>query len=210
MHHYPNLRRFWYWASFLTPSGLVAVRDHDVPPPRTPGLEIRTDGLWAEFVCETPLEHWSGGLEAFGIRYDDPADAWGDEWGDRLAVGLDFEWELTGPPEEGVAGPGPPGQPEGGFVQPGAMWGEVLVGPSLRLPFSGPGLRARRWGVADWWAPPEAGDRTPAPPLDGQGRPVGEAVPLLVTGPDGRRARLVRTPPRGEPASGWSEWLFCP
>ena len=53
---------------------LVAVRDHEVPLPRT-GLEVRADGLWGELVCETPLEHWSIGLEAFGLGYDDPADA---------------------------------------------------------------------------------------------------------------------------------------
>ena len=69
----------WWWTALLTPR-LVAVRDHEVPLPRT-GLEVRADGLWGELVCETPLEHWSIGLEAFGIAYDDPADAWGDEWG---------------------------------------------------------------------------------------------------------------------------------
>ena len=37
------------------------------------GLEVRADGLWGELMCETPLEHWSYGLEAFGVALDDPA-----------------------------------------------------------------------------------------------------------------------------------------
>ena len=92
----PNQGVAWWWTGLLTPR-LVAVRDHEVPLPRA-GLEVRADGLWGELVCETPLEHWSIGLEAFGIAYDDPADAWGDEWGERLPVGLDLEWEATAPP----------------------------------------------------------------------------------------------------------------
>jgi hypothetical protein len=219
LHRYPNLGVAWYWASFVTPSGLVAVRDHEVPPPKA-GLEIRTDGLWAELVCETPLEHWSGGLEAFGIRYDDPADAWGDEWGHRLAVGLDFEWELTGPPVEAPV-PGPPGEPEGAFLQPGTMWGEILVGPSVRLPFEGTAVKSRRWGVADWWsavgdpvrswsavaAADVAFDEHGLPLVGG---PVLAVAPLLITGPEGRRARLARAVCRTADGFGWGEWLRSP
>ncbi|HLF40793.1 MAG TPA: hypothetical protein VI854_04875 [Acidimicrobiia bacterium] len=73
---YPNLGVAWWWSHLVTPGGLVAVRDHEVPIPRS-GLEIRTDGLWADLICETPMEHWSVGLEAFGVRFDDPAEAWG-------------------------------------------------------------------------------------------------------------------------------------
>jgi hypothetical protein len=87
----------WYWAYLVDVPGIpgiVAVRDHDVVPPRQ-GLEIRADGLWAELWCETPGEHWTFGLEAFGIRFDDPDDARrsGGEIGERIAVGLDLEWE---------------------------------------------------------------------------------------------------------------------
>ena len=89
----PNQGVAWWWTYLLTPR-LVAVRDHEVSLPRT-GLEVRADGLWGDLICETPLEHWSIGLEAFGIAYDDPADAWGNEWGERLPVGLDLEWEAT-------------------------------------------------------------------------------------------------------------------
>jgi hypothetical protein len=88
----------WFWAYLVDVpgvDGIVAVRDHEVPPPRQ-GLEIRAEGLWAEFWCETPGEHWTFGLEAFGIRLDDAGDGLreGGEIGERIAVGLDLEWEV--------------------------------------------------------------------------------------------------------------------
>jgi len=87
----------WFWTYLVgvpDVEGIVAVRDHEVPPPRR-GLEIRAEGLWAELWCETPREHWTIGLEAFGIRLDAPEDALrpGGEIGERVPVGLDIEWE---------------------------------------------------------------------------------------------------------------------
>jgi len=74
--------------------GVVAVHDDDVPAPRVAGLlEIRAEGLWAEFLCETPGEHWSFGLEAFGLRFDTAEEAATADVGDRIAVGYDLEWE---------------------------------------------------------------------------------------------------------------------
>jgi hypothetical protein len=81
--------------------GLVMVRDTEVPRARGTALEFRADGLWVDFVCETPDEHWSFGLEAFGLRVDDPAE----EIGERIPVGFDLEGET-----------------------PDSVHGEVLVG----------------------------------------------------------------------------------
>ena len=53
-----------------TLAGPVVVRDHEVPLPRQ-GLEVRAEGLWCELWCETPLEHWTYGLEAFAVQLDD-------------------------------------------------------------------------------------------------------------------------------------------
>ncbi len=88
----------WYWTYLVDVpgvDGIVAVRDHEVPLPRQ-ALEVRAEGLWAELWCETPAEHWTFGLEAFGITLDDAEDALrpGGEIGDRVAVGLDLEWEV--------------------------------------------------------------------------------------------------------------------
>jgi hypothetical protein len=98
---------FWTYLTGLSGhEGIVAVRDDEVPPPRQ-GLELRGDGIWAELTCETPGEHWTFGLEAFGIRIDNLTD----EMGDRIPVGLDLEWE--------VSSAGPPA---------GTVHGDILVG----------------------------------------------------------------------------------
>src|SRR6266516_2005820 len=74
---YPGLGVCWYWA-YLCGEGrpLVAVRDHAVGLPMAPSLEVRADGLWSSLTCETPLEHWTIGLEAFAVAMDDPADGY--------------------------------------------------------------------------------------------------------------------------------------
>jgi hypothetical protein len=115
----------WYWTYLVgvpDVDGVLVVRDHEVLLPRQ-GLEIRADGLWAELVCETPREHWTFGLESFGVRLDAPGDALraGGEIGERIAVGLDIEWEV------GVGGP-----------PAGTVHGDVLVGRA-RHEISGPG-----------------------------------------------------------------------
>jgi hypothetical protein len=113
LHETPPLA--WYWTYLVgvpDVDGVLVVRDHEVPLPRQ-GLEVRTDGLWAELTCETPREHWTFGLESFGVRLDSPEDArrGSAEIGERLPVGLDIEWEV------GAAGP-----PDG------IVHGDVLVG----------------------------------------------------------------------------------
>ena len=74
--------------------GVVVVRDPEVAPPRRDDVVVvRAEGLWAELLCETPDEHWSFGLEAFGVRFDDEAEAATSDRGERVAVGFDLEWE---------------------------------------------------------------------------------------------------------------------
>jgi hypothetical protein len=149
-----------YWATIVAPEiGLVLVRDDEVVAPRVrPGrrvdLEARADGLWAELVCETPMEHWGLRLEAFGIRLDDPLDARHGEWGERLPVGLDLEWETVGravSPEMAVR---VAGGPSWRYAHLGVVHGELLVGRE-RLGVDGPAAREHSWGasllVRDAW-----------------------------------------------------------
>lgn len=145
---YPNLDTLWYWAYLVRPGAshpLVAVIDHDVPIP-SPGasVELRTEGLWADHIVETPLDHVTVGLEAFGVALDEPETAYGDLRGERIALGFDLEWEtdrrLT-------------------FAYPlttryevsCTVHGEVLVGDE-RLEIAAVGQRDHSWGVRDWWA----------------------------------------------------------
>jgi hypothetical protein len=121
----PEEQIAWYWTYLVgvpDVDGVLVVRDHEVLLPRQ-ALEIRAEGLWAELVCEKPREHWTFGLESFGVRLDEPGAALraGGEIGERIAVGLDIEWE--------VGDVGPPA---------GTVHGDVLVGRA-RHAISGPG-----------------------------------------------------------------------
>jgi len=121
--------------------GRLIVADEEVPLPRlAAGLDIRADGLWASLYCETPFEHWSLGLEAFGLRVDDDVDAagsWDRLVGERLAVGFDLEWELRGDPRPLADG--------AGYAQPGVLFGEVLT-VAERVEVECAAVRDHWWG----------------------------------------------------------------
>ena len=146
--------RFWYWASLVGAGRpLVAVADHGVPPPRRPwSLELRSDGLWADHNCETAGEHWSIGLEAFGVRLDDPSECYGEPRGDRVGIAFDLEWETDGHAVTGSAGPGE----QAGTTRyeiPCRVHGEVLVEDEV-IEIDGWGQRDHLWGPQDWWGRP--------------------------------------------------------
>jgi hypothetical protein len=152
----PALGLAWWWTHVILPDrpGPIVVRDHDVPLPRV-GLEVRAEGLWGELVCETPLEHWTYGLEAFGVALDDPLDSLRGEIGERMPVGLDLEWEVD-------PAIGDPRERDGDGVQAyeqfGTVHGDVLVGRS-RITIDAVGRRSHAWGVppcnrrvTEYWA----------------------------------------------------------
>lgn len=137
--------RAGFVADFSLASGRVVVADEAVPVPRREaGLDVRADGLWASLLCETPFEHWSLGLEAFGLRLDEPvgaemtAGSWDDLVGERIPVGFDLEWELRGPPEPLADG--------AGYAQAGVVFGELLVGRD-RIPVQAAAVRDHWWGT---------------------------------------------------------------
>jgi len=146
---YPNLGVAWWWTYIVTPQHLLVVRDHEVPLPKGDPLDVRADSLWGSLVCETPMEHWTIGLESFGVRLDEPGDAYRDERGERVAVGLDLEWEALGPPFDYPHGGGR--AYAGHYQHAGRVHGEILLGRE-RIPFEGTGERDHSWGVRDWWA----------------------------------------------------------
>lgn len=154
----PAAGQAWFWAGVVGGGPpLVTVRDHEVPPPAGRGLEMRASGLWTEFVCETPLEHWSVGLEAFGVALDDPLEAWRAERGDPWALGLDVEWEGVAGCRSSSGG--------GGYEQACAVHGDVLVGAE-RFRLDGGGVRTHHWGdrqwnESTWWASGRLDDGTP-------------------------------------------------
>jgi hypothetical protein len=144
--HPPPRPAAWYWAALVgVGRPYLLVRDLEVEAPRRGGSrEVRADGLWADVNCETAFEHWSVGLEAFGVAMDDPDEALGAERGERIGLGLDLEWEAVA---------GPVGN-EGDYDQPCDVHGEILVGAGSvveTIAFEGHGWRRHAWG-----APPGA------------------------------------------------------
>ncbi|HSO94544.1 MAG TPA: hypothetical protein VLV81_00740 [Acidimicrobiia bacterium] len=205
-----NGERSSYWAALVSPSwGTVVVHYHGLAAPRHPRLlAVRGDGLWAELVEETAAEHWSAGLEAFGLRLDDPLDAEGDGRGERLPVGFDLEWEV--------------GRGTGGVVH-----GDLLVARD-RVEFEGVGRFAREVIVPDpgsesrrvsWRRGPDDGDSASGEAVgvvdDARGLPVAVHVggrafsvsAVVVQPPVGPPAagRLVRALVVGEAGCGWLE-----
>lgn len=139
---YPHLGVAWYWACLVGEGRpLVIVVDHEVPIPKV-GLDVRHEGLWAEHNVETPLDHWSLGLESFAVSLDDPAGAYGDMRGDRVPFGFDLEWETDG----GLY----PYDVTPRYEVPCRVSGEALVGDE-RIEVDGVGQRDHSWGVRDWW-----------------------------------------------------------
>jgi hypothetical protein len=195
----PNVKVAWYWAYVVTPdhAGPVVVRDNDVALPRNTPLEVRADGLWGECTCEVPFEHWTYGLEAFGVRLDEPADAFRGEIGERLAVGFDLEWEVAGPPGET--------EPQR-YEQPGTVHGEVLLARD-RIQFEGHGVRAHGWGPTTPWS----ADHKRAPFDWRESFEVLRFAPVPLGGDAGEPLALVRALCRyasddGSPTTGWAEW----
>ncbi len=141
--HYPHLGVVWYWACLVGPGRpLVTVIDHEVRPPAR-GLEIRTEGLWASYTVETPLDHVSVGVEAFAISTPDPADVYGGLRGDRVPFGLDLEWETHG---EVYAYPGVTR-----YEVPCRVHGEIMLADET-IHVDGLGQRDHSWGERDWWS----------------------------------------------------------
>lgn len=161
----PAEGRAWYWAGVVEDGRpVVVLLETEAPlPRRAHDLELRTSGLWADHVCETPLVHWSVGLEAFAVGLDDPTEAWGAFRGDRVPLGFDLEWEHDAGGR--VAG-------AGHDVFWSLVTGEVLVGQDS-YDLTGHGWRGHRWGADAPWRAPLA---TLAGSIDGE--PV-----LLVGGP---------------------------
>ncbi len=138
----PNQRRLWCWVYVLRDDGTVVVRDHDVPLLTKHPLLARAEGLWCELVCELPLFHWSIGVEAFGVRLDDPCDGVRGEIGERLPVGLELEWEAPAPRAYDLAN-------RTGYYQTGRVHGDVLLGEEV-IAFDGDGVWSHAWGERNW------------------------------------------------------------
>lgn len=141
---YPNLGVTWYHAYLVGPDRqTVAVMDYETPLPKAPGLELRTHGLWADHIVETPLEHFTVANEAHGLGVDDPATLYdASPRGDQVPIAFDLEWETVGTPYHYVA--------TTRYEIPCTVHGTIDVGRE-RIELDGHGQRDHSWGVRDWW-----------------------------------------------------------
>lgn len=145
--------RTWYWAGLVRPGEaepLALVLDPGVPFAPDGRLEIRSEGVWADHVCESPFVHWSFGLEAYAVGLDDPAEALGRMFGSRLPLGFDLEWETIAGEAPVPSGDTTP--PTGGYAHSGRGHGEILIG-SEELILEGWGHRRHHWGLAPLLSP---------------------------------------------------------
>ena len=141
---YPNLGAAWYHALLVRPGQpTISVADLEVPLPKGESLEIRANGLWADHICETALEHWSVANEAHGVAVEDPSDLYADApRGEIVPIAFDLEWETTGAPYHYMY--------TTRYEVPCSVHGEILVGDE-RIALDGWGQRDHSWAPRDWW-----------------------------------------------------------
>jgi len=124
-------------AAFLRFSELpIVLVEMEVPLPAK-RWEIRSSGLWADHVCESALEHWSYGLEAFALEIDHPAEMLREAKGIRVPLGWELEFESSEP----ASWLGPMC-----YVQVGETHGIVLTEDG-ETPVEGTSLRSHWWGL---------------------------------------------------------------
>jgi hypothetical protein len=129
-------RSAWYWAALARRGHpLLHVTEWDAPVRADPMI-VKAHGLWAEHVCDAPMEQWTVANETYAIALDDPADALGRAYGTPSPVSFDLEWYATG---YAVLRPD-------GYAQEGVVHGTIeLAGGPLHLTEAA-GRRWRRWG----------------------------------------------------------------
>lgn len=179
----PEERSAWVWVAVVgVDLPLLAVRHHELDVPRGWPQEVRGEGLWCGVVCETPLDHWSVGVEAFAISFENPLDAWDHERGDLVPLGFDLEWEDAGTTAN----------LHGGYRRAGSVHGEVLIGDAS-VDVSAPGWRAHTWRAEEW-------DQTEAV------RTSDAAVPQLLSPVLVPPHRVLRGVIRVDDSFEWAEW----
>ncbi len=126
----------WYWSAVARRGEpLLHVTEWEVPA-RSDPLLVKAHGLWAEHVCDVPMEQWTVANETYAAALDDPDDALGRAYGQADAGG-----GRPGVVRHRTAGP-----IADGFVQDGVVHAVVeLAGGPLHLS-EVPARRWRRWG----------------------------------------------------------------
>ncbi len=129
-------RTAWYWAALARRGRpLLHITDFDVPLRADPFI-VKGEALWAEHMCDAPMEQWSVGNETYAAALDDPDEALGRAYGTPTPIAFDLEWYAIGEP----------GAIDSGYEQPGVVHGavEILGEPRVEL-VEVPARRWHRW-----------------------------------------------------------------
>jgi hypothetical protein len=146
----PHRRTAWYWSMVHRPGEpLLHVADLEVRIPKA-RLEIRSDALWADHICETPFDHWTVANELMAVALDDPQEALRSARGDLQPMAIDAEWEADG------AVIVLDGDRTAGYEVQAISHGELHLGSGTpgdvdKIALDGVGRWVHRWGP---WAPP--------------------------------------------------------
>jgi hypothetical protein len=147
---HPNRNTCWFWAAVVNGADpVVLCRDLSVPMPAQPSvLEIRSSALWSHAICETPFDHWTVAMEAYAVSLDDPNDAYTGEFGDRVGLAFDLEWEDSEKPTADATK-----SEVRGYAAEGKVTG-VLQLDDLTIDVTASGCRDHVWGdlPPEWFA----------------------------------------------------------
>ena len=175
----PSAHHAWYWASVVREGHpLLTLVDTELHLPKS-SLALRGPALWADHVCETPLEHWTVANEAYGVALTDTDEALGAQRGEVVPLGFDLEWESADDPVEQADG----------YTIDATVNGEILIADKT-LAVEAIGRWRHQWGELEW----------PSPPVH---PPHGPRAPLRIDRVAGHPT-LVERVLRPE---GWHEWL---
>lgn len=141
---YPNLGVSWMTAFVCGPDRpTVALIDFAAPLPAAGELDVETDRLRVEHVCERELERFRVRLRGNGESFDDAADLLRGRCGDPVDVEFDAVWETLGEPYAYRVATR--------YEIPCRVGGTVRVGGET-LQLRGLGQRDHSWGTRDWWS----------------------------------------------------------
>jgi hypothetical protein len=119
---------------------LLHVSDLGGPPLRSVDhLIVKSEGLWAEHICEDPFTQWTIANETYAVALDDPDDVFGRPYGTPTPIAFDLEWYATGDATSVLAGYQQTGTVEASIEVPGGpITGEFMA------------IRSHRWGNWSW------------------------------------------------------------
>ncbi len=145
---YPKRGSCWFWVGVIYgDEPVVLCRDLSVPVPSQPAvLEIRSSALWSHAICETPFEHWSVAMEAYAVALDDPAVAYSGEFGDRIGLAFDLEWETRDSRVDRIEEHS--GELVRGYRQTSLVTGDLQL-DDAKIEVTATGQRDHLWGCLD-------------------------------------------------------------